>query len=98
MIRRPPRSTLFPYTTLFRSRLHSNHALVRLVYAKKNNAAKHHHDARPNRHFMPGLHSLPFRPTALGPPVQAAATPRRSMESLGLKATMPEPSRAALLL
>src|SRR3712207_7986938 len=23
MIRRPPRSTLFPYTTLFRSRLHS---------------------------------------------------------------------------
>src|SRR2546426_8045460 len=25
MIRRPPRSTLFPYTTLFRSRLHSAH-------------------------------------------------------------------------
>src|SRR2546425_11908808 len=24
MIRRPPRSTLFPYTTLFRSRLHHN--------------------------------------------------------------------------
>src|SRR5258708_29690677 len=24
MIRRPPRSTLFPYTTLFRSRLHSS--------------------------------------------------------------------------
>jgi len=30
--------------------------------------------------------------------VQAAATPRRSMESLGLKATMTEASRAALLL
>src|SRR3712207_7164786 len=33
MIRRPPRSTLFPYTTLFRSRLHTredvvDHALV----------------------------------------------------------------------
>src|SRR2546422_10399744 len=26
MIRRPPRSTLFPYTTLFRSRLHSGAA------------------------------------------------------------------------
>src|SRR3712207_8329155 len=27
MIRRPPRSTLFPYTTLFRSKLHSACAL-----------------------------------------------------------------------
>src|SRR5256885_4967332 len=26
MIRRPPRSTLFPYTTLFRSRCHGCHA------------------------------------------------------------------------
>src|SRR5215467_15969812 len=25
MIRRPPRSTLFPYTTLFRSRVHAGH-------------------------------------------------------------------------
>src|SRR2546425_6552703 len=29
MIRRPPRSTLFPYTTLFRSRL-QDHAAVRI--------------------------------------------------------------------
>src|SRR5258708_27215380 len=28
MIRRPPRSTLFPYTTLFRSPLHGVHAIV----------------------------------------------------------------------
>src|SRR2546430_8674041 len=28
MIRRPPRSTLFPYTTLFRSRLHMNPLLM----------------------------------------------------------------------
>src|SRR2546425_6396100 len=27
MIRRPPRSTLFPYTTLFRSKVHSQHAV-----------------------------------------------------------------------
>src|SRR2546430_13477641 len=36
MIRRPPRSTLFPYTTLFRS---SSEVIVRdgrLVFAKKN--------------------------------------------------------------
>src|SRR6266487_6968819 len=30
MIRRPPRSTLFPYTTLFRSRLHLHRNLVQL--------------------------------------------------------------------
>jgi len=29
MIRRPPRSTLFPYTTLFRSRAKSAEALAR---------------------------------------------------------------------
>src|ERR1022692_4953268 len=28
MIRRPPRSTLFPYTTLFRSGLHARHAIT----------------------------------------------------------------------
>src|SRR3954449_4692751 len=28
MIRLPPRSTLFPYTTLFRSRLNSSHTLI----------------------------------------------------------------------
>src|SRR3712207_8666464 len=30
MIRRPPRSTLFPYTTLFRSRSRAGHLLVRI--------------------------------------------------------------------
>src|SRR3989442_5078442 len=33
MIRRPPRSTLFPYTTLFRSRLHD--LLRRLSWAER---------------------------------------------------------------
>src|SRR5437868_9736864 len=28
MLRRPPRSTLFPYTTLFRSRYNDGHALL----------------------------------------------------------------------
>src|SRR2546429_3087911 len=31
MIRRPPRSTLFPYTTLFRSPAPSNHACARFL-------------------------------------------------------------------
>src|SRR2546425_8486159 len=37
MIRRPPRSTLFPYTTLFRSanRLASNSLLENLVFAAR---------------------------------------------------------------
>src|SRR2546421_3911762 len=33
MIRRPPRSTLFPYTTLFRSRLSSVHCSPQSEYA-----------------------------------------------------------------
>src|SRR2546429_1522420 len=33
MIRRPPRSTLFPYTTLFRSRNRTEEALARLPKA-----------------------------------------------------------------
>src|SRR3712207_8073990 len=32
MIRRPPRSTLFPYTTLFRSLLILDHRLARLLH------------------------------------------------------------------
>src|SRR2546425_2555504 len=31
MIRRPPRSTLFPYTTLFRSRTHASTWIVRSI-------------------------------------------------------------------
>src|SRR2546422_9782427 len=31
MIRRPPRSTLFPYTTLFRSRERMEHAVTRVL-------------------------------------------------------------------
>src|SRR2546426_8494808 len=35
MIRRPPRSTLFPYTTLFRSLLQLKEVLLELVVAKQ---------------------------------------------------------------
>src|SRR2546423_10348345 len=40
MIRRPPRSTLFPYTTLFRSMLFSatlSHRVLELAYEHMNN-------------------------------------------------------------
>src|SRR5258708_21681218 len=36
MIRRPPRSTLFPYTTLFRSFLVENHLLMSHVAQKQD--------------------------------------------------------------
>src|SRR3712207_9025146 len=40
MIRRPPRSTLFPYTTLFRSVPRSNPAGLRTVYELRRKDAK----------------------------------------------------------
>src|SRR3712207_6668819 len=40
MIRRPPRSTLFPYTTLFRSHCVINRNKMRLIISEKANAAK----------------------------------------------------------
>src|SRR3712207_9276159 len=49
MIRRPPRSTLFPYTTLFRS-LH--HVLIKPRH--------HHHDKRSAKKLLPKV--LPGKP------------------------------------
>src|SRR2546430_11509950 len=44
MIRRPPRSTLFPYTTLFRSSRFDAHVgkLFRFVWSKRAPASAHH--------------------------------------------------------
>src|SRR3712207_7897232 len=42
MIRRPPRSTLFPYTTLFRSQL-GHHAAQRLDAQRKRGHVEQHH-------------------------------------------------------
>src|SRR5256885_13599020 len=41
MIRRPPRSTLFPYTTLFRSLVGMVEALVTLVEARDYSTGRH---------------------------------------------------------
>src|SRR5256885_12929653 len=43
MIRRPPRSTLFPYTTLFRSSLLRTSALARAAWAWVANPLKKSH-------------------------------------------------------
>src|SRR5689334_24546516 len=49
MIRRPPRSTLFPYTTLFRSAGHDGGAAARLADRERSGSriAILHDDARP---------------------------------------------------
>src|SRR5690349_23581262 len=51
MIRRPPRSTLFPYTTLFRShdRAHRRHVLERPLSPRRRRCARGAHRARAQR-------------------------------------------------
>src|SRR5689334_23402336 len=55
MIRRPPRSTLFPYTTLFRSRLNSPFASLSTncsgaaLACSRYGASAHRHDTPPAR-------------------------------------------------
>src|SRR4051794_41355012 len=69
MIRRPPRSTLFPYTTLFRSRL----ARPRPLHAARDARRRHarrlrtrvaHFAARRERH-QPISHRAPTAPRAV---------------------------------
>src|SRR3712207_9276696 len=78
MIRRPPRSTLFPYTTLFRSRIHGHsHAGVRIVHEGATlllvlNA----HEAHPQPFTAQEL--LPYR-EAQEPPDQREAIRRRKI-------------------
>src|SRR2546430_17045000 len=47
MIRRPPRSTLFPYTTLFRSHEHvveTNSVQARIVHSREGSLGEQAHD------------------------------------------------------
>src|SRR3712207_6968190 len=50
MIRRPPRSTLFPYTTLFRSRAPTTTAIVALMRELLRAAPCAGHDGRSEEH------------------------------------------------
>src|SRR5947208_14889510 len=55
MIRRPPRSTLFPYTTLFRSRSKRQALTQRATNVRSRNRVIF---PSPHRHIRPGLHFL----------------------------------------
>src|SRR2546430_7254168 len=64
MIRRPPRSTLFPYTTLFRSGQtveHAHRALGAAV-ARIGAISRERHTAGPFEHARGGLHEQPDLP------------------------------------
>src|SRR5947209_17203562 len=55
MIRRPPRSTLFPYTTLFRSLMTGRHQYYSLLYQRRGRAvsdlhASHSAETRSEEH------------------------------------------------
>src|SRR5258708_23250189 len=62
MIRRPPRSTLFPYTTLFRS-LHACHGLDRSNHDRPNHDRPNHdHQIRDRLARRPGVAMTPREP------------------------------------
>src|SRR2546430_13776440 len=73
MIRRPPRSTLFPYTTLFRSIV--RHAIAAHIFrlrvgAERNRAGQHRRDEAtgrdPAKAFGVLHHNTPCAVTGLG--------------------------------
>src|SRR5256885_12042234 len=67
MIRRPPRSTLFPYTTLFRSHVLELDAAGRLLRdgELERHAAREHHQAR-RAHPLDHQRAGPARHDAAG--------------------------------
>src|SRR5687768_17781099 len=73
MIRRPPRSTLFPYTTLFRSDLHRDRAEPRQRRLRDDVLdAVAHHQGDP----VAGPHAEPGQP--VGEPVDLGVEDRKS--------------------
>src|SRR3712207_6870724 len=65
MIRRPPRSTLFPYTTLFRSLERLPHPLAQLVAEGLDAVAHGHSDERLGERGVHG-HAPVLPPTGAG--------------------------------
>src|SRR3712207_9090275 len=64
MIRRPPRSTLFPYTTLFRSGVERRHHLARVAVLPEGVAVvgeKHEHRVLHEAEVARLVHELPER-------------------------------------
>src|SRR5687768_17790997 len=74
MIRRPPRSTLFPYTTLFRS--------VLLAFRVGLGAAHRRHEPRGHvRHRLPRIQRPDARQHELPPELAPAGRERRARRS-----------------
>src|SRR3712207_7080167 len=69
MIRRPPRSTLFPYTTLFRSRLAADRVVQRAAGAPQPVATIDDADRRPGGRYidwvLPGLIGMNLMSTGM---------------------------------
>src|SRR3712207_6853081 len=61
MIRRPPRSTLFPYTTLFRSRLDGSSALRRPARARPSRSPAPAERYTPSLQTTTNVRSTPSR-------------------------------------
>src|SRR2546427_5920598 len=61
MIRRPPRSTLFPYTTLFRSRGEAREKIMH--EEKERHQQRHHEPGRMSRELRCGVLSEPRHET-----------------------------------
>src|SRR2546428_3093772 len=72
MIRRPPRSTLFPYTTLFRSTVNE----ARFGFSRRNRALQAMNEGVPNVNFDDGVISFGNLPT--NPAVFIQNTDRKS--------------------
>src|SRR5256885_12604739 len=79
MIRRPPRSTLFPYTTLFRSRGG--------VLAARARAGARNHAGRHRRHHRSGRHLLAAPPFARPRPAVAVHCGRADRKSTRLNSS-----------
>src|SRR2546430_11340419 len=79
MIRRPPRSTLFPYTTLFRSHAHAADAAIGELEVEKLTRRGIHHVAAWHLHELPVVEYVEGVPAKLQPfPLQSGKRDRKS--------------------
>src|SRR2546422_3183364 len=62
MIRRPPRSTLFPYTTLFRSSVHTAGGIHRVALSGRVPAWGEKAQRRGRRTWFPAPDAIGYRP------------------------------------
>src|SRR3712207_7922469 len=88
MIRRPPRSTLFPYTTLFRSR-GARAAALRAAEPEADAAGQGRADHQADRHRGPGGH---------GDPARRAGAPGAARHRAGRVAGRPQEAQPAGVL